>query len=126
MKPSMSFAQPDRRTDAGSIDPGHSLLLATVVLIGLGVVMSYSATAALTLDGASRPLLRSPARARRSALAAAASRSCCPGPDLATARAAACGWSACVAVALTLMVGIEVNGAQRWLALPGSASDSNR
>ena len=93
-------------------------LLAAGGLLGLGVVMSYSSTAPLALDQLLPPLFVEHMGALAIGLAAATAAMLMP---LHVLRALALpAWL--VAVALLVanhLIGIEVNGATRWLPVPG-------
>lgn len=109
----MTTVSPQRRTN--SVDPGISI--STALLISMGVVMSYSATAALALDTKVPPLFFDHLIGLMIGLAAAASAYALPA--LALRRLAVPLWLCTVAMlAATLAFGIEVNGAQRWLEFP--------
>ncbi len=98
------------------LDPGISI--ATALLISMGVVTSYSATAALALDASFPPLFFDHLIGLAIGLAAAAGAYALPASIL--RRAAIPVWLLTVAMLMaTLAFGIEVNGAQRWLELPG-------
>ncbi len=98
------------------LDPGISI--ATALLISMGVVTSYSATAALALDANFPPLFFDHLIGLAIGLAAAAGAYALPASIL--RRAAIPVWLLTVAMLMaTLAFGIEVNGAQRWLELPG-------
>ncbi|MAG32980.1 MAG: stage V sporulation protein E [Deltaproteobacteria bacterium] len=110
----MSMAS-QRATDTG-IDPGIGI--AAGVLIAMGVVMSYSATAALALDAKVPPLFFDHLTGLGIGLVAAAGAYLLPASTL--RRLAIPVWLATVAMLVaTLLMGVEVNGAQRWLAIPG-------
>ena len=101
-----------------SLDGG--VLTATAVLISLGVVMSYSATAPLALDTNLPPLFLDHLIGLGIGLAAALIAMALP---LSTWQKLALPlWAVGVTLlAATLLIGIEVNGARRWLAIPGMA-----
>jgi len=108
-------ARISRKKDTG-VDPGISI--ATALLISMGVVMSYSATAALALDSRLPPLFFDHLVGVAIGLAAAA------GAYMLSARAlrrlAMPFWLLTVGGLLaTILLGVEVNGAQRWLEIPG-------
>lgn len=100
----------------GPLDGG--VLAATAVLAGIGIVMVYSATAPLSPGSGPPPHL-----ARH--LAAVATGLVCATivvrvPAVLWRRLALPLWAlAVVLLGLTLLIGVEVNGAQRWLAIPG-------
>ena len=99
-----------------TVDPG--IAIATGLLIGLGVVMSYSATAALALDAQIPPLFFDHLSGLAMGLSAAAVAYFTPSAVI--RRLAFPFWGATVLLlCATLVMGTEVNGAQRWLALPG-------
>jgi len=98
--------------------PDGGVTTATLVLLGLGVVMSYSATAPLALEAALPPhfLRHVGAVAAGLALAAAAAAV----PLRVWRRSALPLWGLGVALLVaTAAAGVEVNGARRWLAVPG-------
>ncbi len=102
--------------EKAGVDPGISI--ATALLISMGVVMSYSATAALALDSRLPPLFFDHLIGVAIGMAAAT------GAYMLSARAlrrlAIPLWLLTVGGLLaTVMVGVEVNGAQRWLEIPG-------
>ncbi len=106
------------RPATAGVPPDHWLLGAVLVLAGLGAVMSYSTTAPLALDARVPPhfLRHLGALAAGGLLAAGAARL----PLRAWHVLALPLWGlAVVTLALTLWLGNEVNGARRWLALPG-------
>lgn len=112
--PAAGFA--DRPLEAMRLDGGA--LLAAGGLLGIGVLMSYSSTAPLALDRLLPPLFVEHVGALAVGLVAATAAMLTP---LHVLRALALpAWL--VAVALLLanhLIGIEVNGATRWLPLPG-------
>jgi cell division protein FtsW len=102
-------------TTAG-VDPGISI--ATALLISMGVVMSYSATAALALDSRLPPLFFDHLIGVAIGLAAATGAYMLPARAL--RRLAIPFWLLTIGgLVVTLMLGVEVNGAQRWLEIPG-------
>lgn len=101
-------------TTAG-VDPGISI--STALLISMGVVMSYSATAALALDSKFPPLFFDHLIGLAIGLTAAAGAYALPAPVL--RRLAIPFWLLTLAMLLaTLAFGTEVNGAKRWLEIP--------
>lgn len=97
---------------------GGGLVLAATVLAGLGVVMSYSTTATMQLDAPIPPLFLKHVGALVFGGFAAAIAAFVPLPVW--RRLALPMWAVCVLlVAATLVIGTEVNGATRWLELPG-------
>ncbi len=112
----MTTASP--HSEPTGVDPG--ITISTALLISMGVVMSYSATAALALDAKVPPLFSDHLIGLVIGLAAAAGAYAMPA--LALLRLAMPLWLITVAMLLaTLIFGVEVNGAQRWLELPGLA-----
>ncbi|MBC8187972.1 MAG: FtsW/RodA/SpoVE family cell cycle protein [Proteobacteria bacterium] len=104
-----------RRREPG-VDPGISI--ATVLLLSVGVVMSYSATAALALDSRFPPLFSDHLIGVALGLAAGAGAYALPARAL--RRLAFPFWLlTTVALIATLVFGVEVNGARRWLEVPG-------
>ncbi len=99
-----------------SIDPG--IAIATGFLMGLGVVMSYSATAALALDAKIPPLFFDHLLGLLLGLSAATVAYVMPSSLI--RRLAMPFWGLTIALLFaTLLFGIEVNGAQRWIEFPG-------
>ncbi len=109
------------RTTPGSgaragLDPGISL--STGVLMTVGVVMSYSATAALALESAIPPLFFDHLVGLALGLAVAAAAFSISAPTL--LRIALPCWAITLVLLIaTLAFGVEVNGARRWLDVPG-------
>ena len=101
---------------ASGVDPG--IALATGLLIGIGVVMSYSATAALALDASFPPLFFDHLTGLVLGGVAASIAYHLPSSWLRNCAMPFWGFTMALLVA-TLLFGIEVNGAQRWIALPG-------
>ncbi|MFP6655126.1 MAG: putative peptidoglycan glycosyltransferase FtsW [Myxococcota bacterium] len=98
-------------------DPGISI--AAALLISVGVVMSYSATAVKALDSGLPPLFLDHLVGVVLGLGAAALAYAVPMPVL--RRLAIPLWLISIAsLVATLVLGIEVNGAQRWLEIPGT------
>ena len=98
------------------LDPG--IAIATLLLIGLGVVTSYSATAALALESAIPPLFFD--HLVGLLIGAAATFAAYHLPAKVVRHGALPLWGVSVALLIaTLVAGVEVNGAQRWLSLPG-------
>lgn len=97
------------------IDPG--IAIATGTLISLGVVMSYSATAALALDALIPPLFFDHLVGLAIGIAAAAIAYAMPAAIL--RQLAMPFWvMTLLLLAATWIFGIEVNGAKRWLEIP--------
>lgn len=110
----------DPRHDAPDAKPGFdpALVFAASILAGLGVVMSYSTTATMQLDAPIPPLFLKHVGALVLGSLAAVSAALIPLPVW--RRLSLPIWLVCLAlVAATLVVGVEVNGAARWLELPG-------
>ena len=104
------------RSPPTCIDPG--ILITTALLIAMGVVMSYSATAALALDSKIPPLFFDHLIGLAIGLGAAAGAYALPAAAL--RRMAIPFWVFSVLLLLaTPVFGVEVNGAQRWLEIPG-------
>lgn len=104
------------RLQTQRIDPGISI--STALLISMGVVMSYSATAALALDSNMPPLFFDHLVGLCLGLAAGAGAYSLPAHVL--RRLAMPIWLITVSLlVLTLLFGLEVNGAKRWLEIPG-------
>jgi cell division protein FtsW len=99
------------RLDGGALLAGGGLL-------GMGVVMSYSSTAPLALDRLLPPLFVEHVGALALGLVAATAALLTP---LRWLRALALpAWGLAVALLLaTDLFGVEVNGAKRWLPIPG-------
>ncbi len=101
---------------SSGIDPG--IALSTTLLIATGVVMSYSATATLALDATIPPLFFHHVGGIVLGLGVMALAYRLPCSTL--RRLAIPFWLLTVLLlAATLGVGVEVNGATRWLAIPG-------
>ncbi len=98
------------------IDSG--LLISAAVLIGFGVVMSYSTTAPLSIDRTIPPLFVHHVSALAVGVLAATVAACMP--VVFWHRIAFPVWLVGVLLlAGTFLFGVEVNGAQRWLPVPG-------
>ena len=105
------------KTQHAGVDPG--IAIATALLISMGVVMSYSATAALALDSNVPPLFFDHLVGVVMGLGAAAGAYALPARAL--RKLAMPFWLLTIgALVMTLLFGIEVNGAQRWLEAPGT------
>ncbi len=94
------------------------LVVPATLLAGFGIVMVYSASAAQSLDEALPPQFA------RHVLAIALAVGCAAGasrvPLAVWNRIAFPLWIACgLGLLATLAFGVEVNGARRWLAIPG-------
>lgn len=100
----------------GDLDGG--LMLAALLLVSVGVVMSYSTTATLTLERTIPPLFLQHLGALIVGLGAMVTAARVP---LSVWRRVSLPlWAVSVLLlGLTWAVGVEVNGARRWLALPG-------
>jgi cell division protein FtsW len=99
-----------------SLDGG--VLVATGILVGAGIVMLYSTTAALALGETIPPLFLRHLAAVAVATLLAAVAACVPTSWW--RRLALPLWGLGVLLLLaTLFFGVRVNGAQRWLAVPG-------
>jgi cell division protein FtsW len=94
------------------------ITLSSLMLILIGVVMSYSATAALALDTPFPPLFVDHVTGLMAGLLLGAIAYWAP-PNV-MRRLALPAWAVGVLLLLlTLAVGTKVNGAQRWLVIPG-------
>jgi len=101
--------------DADSLDGG--VAFSAVVLISMGVVMSYSTTATLNLDASIPPLFAHHVSALLMGLAAAAAAAFLP--TSVWRRLALPFWLfSLLLLVATHFFGVTVNGAQRWLELP--------
>ena len=99
------------------IDSG--LLLSALVLVGIGVVMSYSTTAPLSIDQTIPPLFVQHMTALAIGLITATAAACVP--LVIWHRMALPSWLlGVVRMLATFLFGVEVNGAQRWLEIPGT------
>ena len=100
----------------GPLDGG--VVASTAILAGLGIVMVYSTTAPLTIGSALPPhFLRHLAAVAAGLLCIAVALRV---PMTLWRRLALPLWALGVAMlAFTLVAGIEVNGARRWIAIPG-------
>ncbi|MEZ4332836.1 MAG: putative peptidoglycan glycosyltransferase FtsW [Myxococcota bacterium] len=108
-------ANAQRRPTAG-LDTGISI--SSLILILMGVVMSYSATAALDLETKLPPLFFDHVTGLMMGLALGVLGYWTP--PVVLRRLALPVWCGVVALlVVTLAVGTEVNGAQRWLVVPG-------
>ncbi|MBY0401642.1 putative lipid II flippase FtsW [Myxococcota bacterium] len=104
------------RENASVLEPG--IAVSSGLLILLGVVMSYSATAALALDSRFPPLFFDHVTGLIAGLAFAAVGYWAP--SVVVRRLALPAWGISIALlVVTLLVGTTVNGAQRWLVVPG-------
>ncbi len=109
-------AAANRSADAGGLDTGVSL--SSLILILFGVVMSYSATAALALDARLPPLFFDHVTGLLAGLAFGALAYWTP--PVVIRRLALPAWGiSVVLLVVTIFAGVEVNGAQRWLDVPG-------
>jgi cell division protein FtsW len=100
---------------ANSMDGG--IIAAAALLIGIGVVMSYSTTATLALDASIPPLFLHHVSALVLGIGLAAL--CAFVPTEMLRRIALPLWGVSVLFLFaTALFGVEVNGAQRWLPLP--------
>ena len=99
-----------------SIDSG--LLLSAVVLMGMGVVMSYSTTAPLSINQAIPPLFINHMSALAVGLVAATAAVFVP-LEVWHRIALPVWFVGILLLVATFLFGVEVNGAQRWLTIPG-------
>jgi len=99
-----------------ALDTGVSI--SSLILILVGVVMSYSATAALALDTRLPPLFFDHVTGLLAGLAFGAIGYAAPAVVIRRLALPVWGLSV-VLLAVTLAFGVEVNGAQRWLDIPG-------
>jgi cell division protein FtsW len=96
----------------------RGLLASVGVLVCAGLVMVWSATAPFALDAWVPPHFAR--HLAGVAVGVALAWGCTRLPLVAWHRLAVPLWALCVALlAATLVAGVEVNGAQRWLAVPG-------
>ena len=101
---------------APGLDGG--VVTSAAILASLGVVMVYSATAPLAMGSAVPPLFLKHLAAMGVAIACAVGALWIPLDRW--QRLALPAWGAsCALLAATLAVGPEINGAQRWLRIPG-------
>jgi len=106
-------------TGGSRLAPPHGgVVAATATLVGVGLVMVWSATAPLAIDA------RVPPHFARHlgglVLGVSLALVCMRLPLAAWQRLALPLWGVCVGLlALTLFAGTTVNGAQRWLSIPG-------
>jgi cell division protein FtsW len=99
------------------IDPG--IAITTASLITLGIVMSYSATATLALDAVIPPLFFDHLVGVALGLLAGSLAYSLPAHSL--RQLALPFWMlTLLLLGLTLLFGVEVNGAQRWLEIPAT------
>jgi cell division protein FtsW len=107
------------QSDAPGVSLDGGVLTAALVLASLGVIMSYSATAPLSSRGGIPPLFLDHLTGLVIGIAVAAAAMWLP---LAFWRRVAIPlWAfGVVLLGLTWLTGVEVNGAQRWLAIPGT------
>lgn len=106
----------ERGAPRGRLEPG--IAIATALLVSLGVVMSYSATAALALEAKIPPLFFD--HLVGLGLGVAAGGLACLAPAGWLRHGALPAWVLSVGLLVaTLQVGVEVNGAQRWVSLLG-------
>ena len=104
-------------SEGGGINSG--IAIATALLVAMGVVMSYSATAALALDSRFPPLFFD--HLVGLAMGIAAGSVAYAAPPGALRRLALPIWLlGVVLLGLTFLFGVEVNGARRWIEVPGS------
>jgi len=109
-------ARDDNSTQGGPLDGG--VLASIAILLGIGIVMVYSTTAHLTMGSTLPPHFI------RHLVAVALGIACIAVvvriPIRLWQRLAVPLWAlGVVLLTLTLIVGISVNGGQRWLAIPG-------
>jgi cell division protein FtsW len=104
------------RARPASVDGG--VLAATAPLVGIGLVMIYSTTAPLQMGEAVPPLFARHLAAL--ALAAACAAGAMRVPTSFWRRIAYPAWAVGLGLlGATLVAGVEVNGAVRWLVVPG-------
>jgi len=106
---------PNTESPSG-VDPG--IAIATGLLISLGVVMSYSATAALALDSMIPPLFFDHLTGLALGLCATAFAYSLP-VQLIRQLAMPFWVVTLFLLAATVLFGVQVNGATRWLEIPG-------
>ncbi len=111
-------ARAGQGAEGAALAPDGGILVAAGLLIGIGVVMSYSTTATLSLESSIPPLFLHHVGALAVGLPLAAALAFVPTRTL---RGVALPiWAVSVLfLVLTALFGVEVNGAQRWLPIPG-------
>ena len=115
----MSRGTATPRSPRGHSSPEAGALLTSVtLLVGLGVVMNYSTTAAQAIGEPFPPLARR--HLLGVVLAAVVAAGVARAPILLWRRLAQPAWLVSILLlTLTLVMGLAANGAQRWLAIPG-------
>jgi len=106
----------ERSTRSAPLD--GTLITSAAILVAIGIVMNYSATAALAIGEPLPPL------AARHAVGVAFALLCaCAAYRLPLSfwrHIALPFWAVTVAsLLITLLIGVEANGARRWLGIPG-------
>ena len=105
-----------KRSRSGGLN--SNIAISAALLVAMGVVMSYSATAALALDSRLPPLFFD--HLVGLAMGIAAGAAACALPPGALRRLALPIWLlGVILLCLTFFFGIEVNGARRWIEVPG-------
>lgn len=113
-----SGANPSHELAMSSTSIDSGLLLSALVLVGIGVVMSYSTTAPLSIERYIPPLFVHHVTALAIGLATATAAAFIP--VILWQRIALPIWIVGVVLLVaTFLFGVEVNGAQRWLSIPG-------
>lgn len=111
-------SRPRQRSRARAAPVDGAIVFSVAVLVGLGIVMNYSATAGLAIGEGFPPLA-----ARHLAGVAIAVACACAASRVPLGlwrRVAPLLWALGTGLAaVTLVVGMEANGARRWLAVPG-------
>ena len=117
-RPEARIGTAHRETSGSNTSIDSGLLLSALVLIGMGVVMSYSTTAPLSINQAIPPLFINHMSALAVGLVAATAAAFVP-LEVWHRIAMPVWFVGVVLLFATFLFGVEVNGAQRWLTIPG-------